>query len=667
MNQNKTQELKELVATLNEWRDAYYNHNDSVVSDTAYDQKFDELKALEKETGIIFANSPTQTVGYPPVSKLAKVIHPIPLLSLDKTKLVEDVKRFIGNHDVLFMLKLDGLTTKLVYENGVLLQATTRGDGEVGEDITHNIPAFLNVPLTIPYQKRLVITGESFIRTDDFEMLKQKAKDDTGKEYRNGRNFASGSVRSLDSKKCKGRKIRFIPFNILDGLDEAAFPDSRCCKLDLLETLGFQICPYISIHDPDLTEEKIQTLFEQLKISAASQQLPIDGIVTIYDSFSYSKSCGRTGHHYKNGIAFKFEDELYETVLRHIEWTPSRFGELAPVAIFDTIEMDGCEVSRATLHNLAFIKNLELYPGCRIMVSKRNMIIPQVEDNLDRGHYTDIVPPTCPCCGSNTRIQIEKARNGKLVERVHCPNPLCGNRIAAKFTHFACQKAMNIENLSTATLEKLLYLGYLQSVQDLYHLGDYRDEIVALKGFGVRSFQRLLDSIENSRNTTFVRFLVAMDIPMIGRTKSRILDTVFHGSLAQFELAALGDYDFTELDDFGNTLNQNIHLWFADADNVALWNSLQEELHFEERKEEITMTKENTFTGCTIVATGKLNHFTRDEINNKILELGAKPGSSVTQKTSYLICGEKAGSKLTKAQSLGVPVLTEDEFLEMIA
>ena len=458
-----------------------------------------------------------------------------------------------------------------------------------------------------------------------------------------------------------------MPFNVLEGLDSPfLFPDSRAMKISSLFDYGFQPCPYIAANHP-LTSELVNQYIERLTDLAGKKHLPIDGIVMIFDSLDYSKNCGRTGHHYKDGLAFKFEDETYETTLRNIEWTPTRFGEIAPVGVFDPVEIDGCSVSRATLHNLTFIKELELVPGCRISVSKRNMIIPHIEENLERGHYVDAVPPVCPCCGSQTRIYQRKGNDGRLIETVHCDNPNCDSQIRKRFTHFVGKKAMNIEGLSETTLEKFLTLGYLQTFPDIYHLNEHQEEILQLEGFGKKSFERLWNSITSSRNTTFVRFLVSMDIPMVGRTKSRILDTVFHGSLQEFFDAASDDYDFTQLDDFGDTLNQNIHDWFSDENNLILWHELQKELIFEERKEMNTMMKENVFTGCTIVATGKLAHFTRDEINSKILELGAKAGSSVTKKTDYLICGEKAGSKLAKAQSLGIKILSEDEFLEMIA
>ena len=662
----KLDQMKKLVGRLNQYRHEYYNENNPSISDAAYDHLFDALEMLEKETGIILSNSPTQTVGYKPVSELLKISHPIPLLSLDKTKQLQDLINFIGNQECLLMLKLDGLTTKLVYENGHLVEASTRGDGEVGELITHNIPAYENVPMEIPYQNRLVITGESLIPVNIFEKLKTTLRDNKGEPYKNGRNLAAGSVRSLDPNTCKGRGVHFFVFHVLEGLEDAFPPDSRYGKLEQLKEFGFQICPYLFSGKKGVSEEQLSQNIKFLKMKAQENSLPIDGIVAIYDSLSYSKSCGRTGHHYKDGIAFKFEDETYETVLRYIRWTPSRMGELAPVAIFDPVEIDGCSVSRATLHNLTFIENLELFPGCSILVSKRNMIIPYVEENMDRGHYTDIAPKICPCCNSETEIR-SKTVNGRTIKTVHCCNPACESQVLKKFAHFVCKKAMNIEGLSEITLKIFLDLDYIHSFRDIYHLDQYREEIIALEGFGEKSFQRLWDSINDSRKTNFVRYLVSMDIPMIGRTKSRVLDSIFHGDLTEFRAAALDDYDFTQLEDFGDTLNKNIHDWFSVEENLKLWDELQKEFIFEERKEENTLMKENIFTGCTIVATGKLQRFTRDEINAKILELGAKPGSSVTKKTNYLICGEKAGSKLNKALSLGVTILTEDEFLRMSA
>lgn len=344
---------------------------------------------------------------------------------------------------------------------------------------------------------------------------------------------------------------------------------------------------------------------------------------------------------------------------------------MAPVAVFDPVRIDGADVSRASLHNLSFIKNLELVPGCRILISKRNMIIPHIEDNLDRGFYYDTYPVQCPCCGSPTRIRKGRTNKGKVLETLHCDNPECDSQILKKYVHFVAKKAMDISGLSESNLRRFLECGWLTSFQDIYHLDRYRKEMIALEGYGEKSYEKLWTAINESRNTDFIHYLTAMDIPMVGRTKSRVLCEVFERSLNRFEKAAIGNYDFSKLEDFGDTLNRNIHTWFADEDNLSLWRNLQIEMNFRtveiKAAEEVPVSSGNPFRGCTIVATGKLMNFTRDGINSKIYELGGKPGSSVSKNTDYLICGEKAGSKLAKAQSLGVTILSETEFLDMIA
>ena len=648
--------ISELVTRLNKYRNEYYNMAKPSVSDAVYDRLYDELKTLEGKTGIIYANSPTQTVGYTPVSKLSKVRHNIPLLSMDKTKQAEDLQTMSEKAEALLMLKLDGLTIKLCYENGVLTEASTRGDGDNGEDITHNIPALLNVPLKIPYKQRLVITGEGLIKTDDFEYLNNE---DVG----TARNLASGSIRLLDPRECKKRRISFYAFNVIEGQNS----DRRGHLLNTLYSYGFDVCPFMTL-PKGTTLSVIERNIQRLRKTAETEHLPIDGIVLRYDSFSYSKSLGRTGHHYKDGIAFKFEDDTFETVFRSIEWEPSRNGEITPVALFDPVKIDNCTVSRATLHNLSFIKDLELFVGCRILVSKRNMIIPHIEENLDRGHFdSKLIPKKCPCCNSPTRIFSRKGSNGRIVETLHCDSPDCGNQIIRKFVHFACKKAMDITGMSEATIEKFIERGYLKTFKDFYHLDRYHDEIVAMEGFGERSYQNIQKSVAKSRETTFVRYLVAMDIPMIGRTASRALDDHFKGSLKEFEKAAVTGFDFTVLPDFGEILSHNIHEWFKSAENRELFGALQKEFNFKKGTDVKMKNTNNPFVGCTIVATGKLENFTRDSINSKIVSLGATAGSSVTKKTSYLICGDKPGSKLTKAKELGIPVLTENQFLDMIS
>lgn len=666
----KAGQIRNMVERLNRYRYEYYVENNPSISDGVYDHLFDALARLEEETGIYLSNSPTQSVGYQCVSSLKKVTHPIPLLSLDKTKLIPELMNFLKKKTALLMLKLDGLTIKLVYEDGRLIEGSTRGDGDSGEDITHNIPAFQGVPLTIPYKERLVITGEGFIHKSDFEQLRWSVLDKNGKPYSTARGLASGSIRMYDANSCKERKICFLPFHILEGLDDIeGNADSRREKLIALTSLGFGLCPAVSVEE-SVTAETLEAYIMHLKSLADSLDVPIDGTVLRFDSLGYSASCGRTGHHFKDGMAFKFEDDVFETIFRKIIWQTSRNGEIAPVAVFDTVEIDGCDVSRASLHNLSFIRGLELHPGCRILVSKRNMIIPHIEDNLDRGKYQDMIPNVCSCCGKPTRIYRREVEKDRIVETLHCDNPECDSQILRKFVHFAEKKVMNIRGLSKGVLSKFLDLGYLNTYQDLYHLDQHRNEIIALEGFGEKSYEKLWSSIESSRNTTFVRYLVAMDIPMIGRTASQALDQYFKGNLHALEHAAVECFDFTCLPDFGETLSANIHEWFHNSDHILLWRNLQKEFTFEERKEENTMRENknnNPFNGRTIVATGKLENFTRDSINNKIISLGAIAGNSVTKKTDYLICGEKAGSKLAKAQELGIKVLSEQEFLHMIS
>ncbi len=652
---------RELTTRLNVYRDEYYNKNAPSVSDAVYDRLFDELIGLEEQTGVVMTNSPTQTVGYPVVSGLPEATHDIPLLSLDKTKSVQDLLSFQRGHIVNLSLKLDGLTTEIIYKGGVLQRLSTRGNGDIGEDITHNAAAIEGIPMRIPYKDRLVVVGESFIRNSDFERLRKTLVDSTGKPYKNSRNLAAGSVRAYNSSVCAQRCIHFLPFAVIDGLPELEFmKDSKRMKLAKITEYGFgRVRSHqFATTNLNMMERHIQVLKEK----AVEDDLPIDGLVLSYDSISYSRTCGRTGHHFKDGLAFKFEDELFETRLDHIEWTPSRTGEITPVAIFDTVEIDGCEVSRASLHNLSFIEELELMPGNRILVSKRNMIIPHIEDNLDRGGFNleRLLPKQCSCCGEPTRIHTTPG-----CKTLFCDNPDCDMRHLRRFAHFVSKKAMDIEGLSEATLERFIGRGWLHDFTDLYRLDEHREEIVRMDGFGEKSWQRLWNAIQASRNTTFERYLIAMDIPMIGNTASSALGRCFDWSLRAFEVAVDNGYDFTQLPDFGETLHNNIHEWFSIEENRLLWEELKPMVNIEKKEMNAIPAQDNPFVGLTIVVTGKVEPYTRDGINAKIVSLGAKAGSSVSKNTDYLICGEKAGSKLAKAQSLGVTVLSPAEFFRM--
>ena len=669
MDQNLLMKQRELNDRLNRYRNEYYNLNSPSVSDAVYDRLFEELQDLESATGVQMSNSPTNTVGYPAVSKLEKTNHSIPLLSLDKVKNAEDLCRFMGEHQVMFMLKLDGLTVKLTYEGGRLVEAATRGDGDVGEIVTHNTCAISGIPARIQYEDRLVVTGEAFIRPSDFEQLKTTLVDSDGKPYKNGRNLAAGSVRLFDAGTCLGRRLMFMPFNVLEGMEELPRKSER---LKALRPLGFLPCKYMVTKRP-LTQKETEDGIRQLKEYAADADIPIDGIVITYNDIALSKSCGRTGHHYKDGLAFKFEDDLFQTKLQTIEWTPGRTGEIAPVAIFEPVEIDGCEVSRASLHNLSFIEDLELAPGCRILVSKRNMIIPHVEENLDRGNFSmdAVIPHQCPCCGEPTRIHETSGRgeNGeeRVIKTLFCDNAACETRRLKQFVHFVSKKAMNIEGLSEGTLEKLIGRGWIHSYLDIYRLDQHRNEIIRMDGFGEKSWQRLWDAIQQSHSTTFERYVIAMDIPMVGNTASKVLCREFHGSLDEFRDAVYGGYDFRQLPDFGETLHNNIQEWFNKEENFCIWEELQMMMSIQKPVEadNQTINRDNSFSGKTIVVTGKVEPYTRDEMNSLIASLGAVAGSSVTRKTDYLVCGEKAGSKLSKARELDIPVLTPEEFFRM--
>lgn len=658
MEQTKCEQIRALTAQLNRYRYEYYNLNAPTVSDEVYDRLFDELGKLERETGVRMGNSPTQTVGWLAARELLKASHPIPLLSLDKTKQVEDVCAFIGDQPALLMLKLDGLTIKATYENGGILELATRGNGDEGENVTHNIRGIAGIPSQIPYQGRLVVTGEAFIRPSDFAALRDTLVDSSGQPYRNGRNLAAGSVRLLRSKECRERRVTFMPFNVLEGLDELP---NKSDKLQMLRTLGFQTCKYI-VSKRALSVRETEAGIQRLRQYAQDNDIAIDGIVATYNDVAYSKSCGRTGHHYKDGLAFKFADEPYETRMTGIEWNTTRTGEIAPVAILEPVEIDGCSVSRASLHNLSFIEGLELTPGNRVLVTKRNQIIPQVEENLNRGNFSleAVTPTVCPCCGQPTRVHVSS--NAKTL---FCDNPDCAARRLRQFVHFTGEKAMDIEGLSETTLEKLIGRGVLEHRLDIYHLDEHRDKILAIDGFGQKSWENLWAAIQRSKDTTFERYLIAMDIPMIGNTASRTLARQFHSSLDEFEAAVCGGFDFTLLPDFGDTLHQNICQWFQDEDNWYFWSELRNYVTIAVPSTELSTPSGGPFVGKTIVVTGKVEPYTRDGINAEIESLGGHAGSSVSKKTDYLICGENAGSKLTKARELGVTVLTPAQFFQI--
>lgn len=650
--------IRDLIARLNRHGHEYYNLNAPTISDAEYDRMIGELEELEKATRIVFTNSPTQKVGYDPISNLNKTQHEIPLLSLDKTKSVEALLEFADGRVILLMHKLDGLTIKLVYEEGILQSASTRGNGETGELVTHNISAISDVPNKIPYKDRLVVTGEGHILDADFEELKNTFVDSSDNSYKNSRNLAAGSIRLFDPAVCVKRRIRFTPFSVLEGLDEEpVIANSKFHKLLRLQQFGFTKCFAFKVDNPSIGVFKAS--IEELQKMAAKNGIPIDGIVATFNDIEYSRSLGRTNKYYKDGMAFKFRDDTYETILRSVTWNTSRFGILSPVANFDTVVIDGCEVSNATLHNLTFINDHQINVGDRLMVSKRGAIIPHIEENLDMDGVTMSLPATCPKCGQPTVV-----KDINLI----CRNQYCSGIGVRKFVHFTAEKAMNIAGLSEATLEKLFERGWLVTFADLYKLSNHKDDIVAMKSFGIKSYNKMIEAIEKSRNTTFERFLIAMDIPLVGSHVSKKLKAEFNNDLCAFREAVIGGRNFSLIENIGETIDNNIHIWFSDEENRKLWDELYPLMTFENAALPSKENSDNIFSGCKVVVTGTIDGYTRTTIKTKLESLGATVSSSVSSKTDYVIVGDAPGqNKIDAAEKNNVKIISGDAFLARIA
>lgn len=643
-------EYVQQVDFLNECRRKYYDEDHPIISDAEYDCLFDQIQQYEEETGFVLATSPTQVVGYETKSKLSKVQHPIPLRSLDKTKDINRVIQFMGDQDCLLMLKYDGLTVELIYDNGVLVQASTRGDGMVGDDITHNAKTFTNIPKKIPHKGFLRLTGEAIITADDFDRINANLPE--GEEpYENARNLASGSVKLLDAKVCAERRIQWKLFDVLEGFDNL---NGRNDKIAMCAIAGFEIPEYVLLNKTTYDAEQLQNLIKKMKDNATAAGIPIDGMVFKYNDIPYSKTVGHTSHHNNDGFAFKFEDTRKKTILRDIEWSMGRTGVLTPVAIFDPVRLDGTTVTRASLHNVSFVRKMHLHLGDEIEVQKANMIIPQVVRNLSDDYDAPLlIPTTCPDCG------------GPLTPSVVCTNKACYGKWLCKLTYYVSKPAMNIEGVSEAVLTRLMNEFMVKSYSDLYNLEQYKDEIIAWDGFGKRSYQKMIDSIEASRHTTLARILISLGVPGVGKSASKDIVKVCDGDPEKFLELIQNNYDWTQLDGFGDISAKMITSFFQDPENIADFKEIVACCDIQKPEEKIVSA--SVFTGKTIVATGSFVNFTRDGINAKIESLGAKAGSSVSKNTDYLIAGEKAGSKLSKAQSLGVKILTEDEFIQLIS
>lgn len=646
---DKTDRMKELVNKLNEAAKVYYSGTDEIMSNFEYDKLYDELLALEKETGIVLTGSPTNRVGYETLSELPREQHEKPMLSLDKTKSVEALAEFAGTHKSLLSWKLDGLTVVLTYNDGKLVKAVTRGNGYVGEVITPNARVFKNIPVEIPYKGELVIRGEAVIRYSDFEKINSEIDDDSQK-YKNPRNLCSGSVRQLNNEVTAGRNVNLIVFALIKA-DNVDFENSREKQFEWLESQGFQVVERRFADRSNMAEE-VKYFADKIK----DNDFPSDGLVLLYDDIAYGDSLGTTAKFPRNAIAFKWADETAETTLLDVEWSASRTGLINPVAVFEPVELEGTTVSRASVHNVSIVKQLKLGIGDKITVYKANMIIPQIAENLTGSGNLEI-PKVCPVCGKPAEI-----RQANDAQSLYCTNPDCQAKHVKSFEHFVSRNAMNIDGISEQTLEKFIDCGFIKNYTDLYHLDRYKDRIVGMDGFGIKSYDNIIGSVENSRKTTLARVIYAVGIAGIGLANAKIICRQYNDD-ADAVMSASKE-DLVLIDGIGDVLASAFHDYFADEENCRKFNELLSELTIV-HEERVTSSP---ISGKTFVITGAVSHFAnRDELKNYIESLGGKAAGSVSARTDYLINNDSASnsSKNRKAKELNIPIITEDEFIAL--
>jgi len=650
MGQSKNERMKELVSLLNKASRAYYQEAQEIMSNYEYDRLYDELKELEDELGITLSNSPTVNVGYEVVSELPKERHESPMLSLDKTKEVEELKNFVGDQKVLMSWKMDGLTVVLTYRDGKLYKAVTRGNGEVGEVITNNAKVFKNVPVQIAYQGELILRGEAVIGYKDFEKINQEIED-VDARYKNPRNLCSGSVRQLNNQITAKRNVMFYAFTLVqaDGVD---FQNSRACQMEWLKSQGFTTVEYYMV-----TRDTVEDEVAKFSSKISENDFPSDGLVLTYDDIAYGRSLGRTAKFPRDSFAFKWQDEIRETVLREIEWSPSRTGLINPVAIFDPVELEGTTVSRASVHNISIMEELELGIGDKIEVYKANMIIPQIAENLTRSGVKDI-PCKCPVCQGETKIR--QVGNAKAL---YCMNPECQAKHVKSFALFVSRDALNIEGLSEATLEKFVSRGYIHTFADIFHLDQYKEKIQKMEGFGEKSYKKLTESIEKARTTTLPRVIYSLGIAGIGLANAKVICRELKYDVES--LLKVSEEELNEIQGVGEVLAKAFVGYFADAKHVENFRRLLNELTIPEE----TVTKQQIFEGVNFVITGSVKHFAnRGEVKELIESLGGKVTGSVTSKTNYLINNDvtSTSSKNKKANELGIPIISEETFLELV-
>ena len=647
--QKEMNHMRELVELLNRARRSYEQENTEIMSNYEYDKLYDELQELEEKLGTRMANSPTVNVGYEVLSELPKERHERPMLSLDKTKDVERLKEFLGGQKALISWKLDGLTVVLTYQNGELVKAVTRGNGVIGEVITNNAKVFKNVPLKIPYQGELVLRGEAVISYKDFEKINEEIEDVDAK-YKNPRNLCSGSVRQLNNEITAKRNVRFYAFTLVraEGVD---FQNSRKYQMEWLRRQGFEVVEYRMV-----TGENLDEAMDYFAHAIEKNDFPSDGLVALYDDIGFGESLGSTANFPRNAFAFKWADEVRETTLREIEWSPSRTGLINPVAVFDPVELEGTTVSRASVHNVSIVKDLQLGIGDTIQVYKANMIIPQIAENLTRSSKLEI-PEICPACGQEARVIREND-----VEALYCMNPDCAAKKIKAFTLFVSRDAMNIDGLSEATLEKFIAKGFIHNFGDIFEIKKYRDEIVTMEGFGEKSYENLINSIEKAKETTLAKVIYSLGIANIGLSNAKVICRHFDDNLDKIRSA--DEEEISAIDGIGPVIAKSLTKYFSNPENNQKVDHLLKYLHI--NKEEIS--GEQIFTGMNFVITGSLEHFSnRGEAKNLIESLGGKVTGSVTGNTNYLINNDVTSnsSKNKKARELGIPILSEEDFLKL--
>ena len=650
MGQSKNERMLELVELLNKASRSYYQDAQEIMSNYEYDRLYDELQSLEKELGITLSNSPTVNVGYEVVSELPKERHESPMLSLDKTKEVEELKNFVGSQKVLMSWKMDGLTIVLTYRDGKLYKAVTRGNGEVGEVVTNNAKVFKNVPVQIAYRGELILRGEAVIGYHDFEKINEEIEDVDAK-YINPRNLCSGSVRQLNNQITAKRNVMFYAFTLVqaDGVD---FQNSRACQMEWLKAQGFTTVEYHMV-----TRDTVEDEVAKFSSEISKNDFPSDGLVLSYDDIAYGRSLGRTAKFPRDSYAFKWQDEIRETILREIEWSPSRTGLINPVAIFDPVELEGTTVSRASVHNISIMEELELGIGDKIEVYKANMIIPQIAENLTRSGVKDI-PERCPVCQGETKIR--QVGNAKAL---YCMNPECQAKHVKAFALFVSRDALNIEGLSEATLEKFISRGYIHTFADIFHLDRYKDEIQGMEGFGEKSYRKLIESVKKARTTTLPRVVYSLGIAGIGLANAKVICRELKYDVEA--LLMVTEEELNEIQGVGEVLAKAFTGYFSDAKHVENFRKLLEELTIPEE----TSTKKQIFEGVNFVITGSVTHFAnRGEVKELIESLGGKVTGSVTSKTNYLINNDvtSTSSKNKKANELGIPIISEETFLELV-